>query len=110
MRKASLLLAIAAVLLAAPAAAKGPIPKAQAAARAEMRANKIEAAAVGAEVGDVDSFGRNVRFIGSMQSGTVTLTSDCTPSPEFPPGPDDECIVTSPAPGATSFNATDVGR
>jgi hypothetical protein len=110
MRPASLLLAIAATLLAAPAAARGPIPKAQAAARAELRAMKIEAAAVGAEVGDADSFGRNVRFIGTMQSGNVTLAPDCTPDPSFPPGPDDHCVATAPAPGVAPFNVADVGR
>ena len=111
MRTTPLLLATAFVLALAPAAqARKPVPKELAEARKEIRAMKAEAAAVGTEVGDADSFGRNVRFIGTMQSGVVTLASDCTPDPSSPPGPDDHCIVTNAAPASTAFSLPDVGR
>jgi hypothetical protein len=108
------LLFVATVLtlaLAPVAQAKKPISHEQAIAQKEMRAAKIEAAAAaGSEVGDPDSFGRNVHFIGLIQSGLVSLQSDCTPDPSAPPGPDDHCFVTHAAPAVTTFNATDVGR
>jgi hypothetical protein len=113
MRMPSLLFTTLSLSLAlAPAAqAKKPVNPELAIARQEMRAAKIEAAAAaGSEVGDADSFGRNVRFIGTMQSGQVTLASDCTPDPSAPPGPDDHCYVAAPAPLLTSFHATDVAR
>jgi hypothetical protein len=110
MRPIVTLLSAALVLALAPAAqAAGMNSKRLEAARAEIRAAKIELAAVGAEVGDPDSFGRNLRFIGTMQSGTVSLQADCTPDPTFPPGPTDACVVVAPAPGTTPFNAADVG-
>ena len=110
-RPTVLLAAAAAVLALAPAAqARKPIPKELTEARKEIRAMKLEAAAVGSEVGDPDSFGRNVRFIGTLQSGTVTLANDCTPDPSFPPGPDDHCQVLNAAPSSTAFTIPDVGR
>jgi hypothetical protein len=107
---APLLLATAVVLAIAPAVQARQPSAREVAARKEIRAEKIEATAAGTEVGDFDSFGRNVRFIGSMQSGTVSVQGDCTPDPSFPPGPDDRCITAAPAPGLTSINVTDVGR
>jgi len=110
MRIVPMLLVTAIALAFAPAAEAVKKPRGLAAARAEMRAARIEAAAVGAEVGDADSYGRNVRYIGTMQSGQVTLAPDCTPDPSFPPGPDDRCIVTATAPLTTPIAVADVGR
>ena len=110
MRTAPLLLATALVLAIAPAAEARKPSARQLAARQEIRMARIEAAAVGSEVGDPDSFGRNVRFIGVMQSGNVIVQGDCTFDPDFPLGPDDRCVVTNPAPGVTSINVTDIGR
>lgn len=110
MRMSPLLLATALVLATAPAAQARKPSARELAARQEIRAARVEAAAAGTEVGDFDSFGRNVRYIGTLQSGNVVVQADCTPDPSFPPGPDDRCIATSPAPAATSFNVTDVGR
>ena len=60
---------------------------------------------------DPDSFGRNVRFDGLMQSGTVSLQSDCTPLPGDPPlGPDDRCVALNSAPASTAFDLSDIGR
>jgi hypothetical protein len=110
MRTAPLLLATALVLAFAPAAqARKPSPR-EVAARKEIRAAKIELAAAADEVGDADSFGRNVRYIGTMQSATVTVTGDCTPDPENPPTPDFRCVATAPAPGLTVINEADVAR
>lgn len=111
MRTLPLVLAATAVLVLAPAAhARKPVPKELQVARQEMRALKLEAAAVGSEVGDPASFGRNVKFIGLMQSGSITIADDCTPDPSFPPGPDDHCVLKNAAPALTGFNFADIGR
>ena len=81
-------------------------------ARAEQRALAKQGAPTvsAADVGDADSFGRNVHFIGVGQTGVVAIEPDCTPDPSFPPGPDDRCAaIVSPA-VQTSIVATDVGR
>lgn len=52
------------------------------------------------DVGDADSFGRNVTYLGIAQTLNVLLTDDCSGSnPEF-----ERCIVNNPAPAPTSFN------
>lgn len=61
-----------------------------------------------AEVGDANSFGRNVKFIGMVQTGVLTIASDCTPDPAFPPGPNDQCVVPD-AGGFASFNYRNMG-
>lgn len=54
------------------------------------------------DVGDADSFGKNVIYLGLAQTLPVTLTDDCTGSdPTL-----ERCIVQNPAPGITSFNET----
>jgi hypothetical protein len=76
--------------------------------RSDLRA---KAAPTDAEVGDAESFGRNVRWIGLLQSGNVSLQPDCTPVPgDPPPGPDDRCVTLNPAPAVTSFDLPDIGR
>jgi hypothetical protein len=62
-----------------------------------------------AEVGDAGSFGRNVKFMGSVQTGALTIAADCTPDPAFPPGPNDQC-VTPDINGFTSFSFPDMGK
>jgi len=77
----------------------------------EMAALKSsELAPAVTETGDADSFGRNVKFIGLVSSGGITLASDCTPDPDFPPGPDDHCFVVNAAPAITNVTVTDAGR
>jgi len=52
------------------------------------------------EVGDADSFGKNVTWLGLAQTLPVTLADDCSGSdPAF-----ERCIVQQPAPLPTSFN------
>lgn len=60
-----------------------------------------------AEVGDANSFGRNMKFIGMVQTGVLSIAPDCTPDPAFPPGPNDQCVV--PVGGNASFNFTNMG-
>ncbi|SFN59466.1 hypothetical protein [Dokdonella immobilis] len=63
------------------------------------------------DVGDADSFGRNVTYIGLAQTGNVNLQSDCTPLPgDPPPGPDDRCITLGAAGTPTNFDERDIGR
>lgn len=53
-----------------------------------------------ADVGDADSFGRNVTYLGLAQTLPVYVTDDCT-------GADpalERCVVAAPAPGVTIFD------
>ena len=59
-------------------------------------------------VGDADSFGKRVVWIGLATTGGVILASDCTPDPQNPLGPNDRCVVLNA--GTTSFNFPDLGR
>jgi len=78
-------------------------------ARAEQKALAKQAAAPAADVGDPDSFGRNVHFIGVGQTGLVQLQPDCTPDPNNPPLPDDRCFVPQPPPATTVVQARNIG-
>jgi hypothetical protein len=65
-----------------------------------------------AEVGDVDSFGHNVQYMGA-KSGFITLSPACTPAPTpVPPATanDDQCFALAPAPALTNFDAEDILR
>jgi hypothetical protein len=63
------------------------------------------------DVGDADSFGRDVTYLGVAQSGSISIQSDCTPIPGDPPlGPDDRCITTAPSGSVTAFDERDIGR
>lgn len=76
--------------------------------RTDVRA---KAGPTDAEVGDAESFGRNVKWLGLLQAGFVSLQTDCTPIPgDPPPGPDDRCVTLNPAPATTSFDLPDIGR
>lgn len=76
-----------------------------------LSAPLLAAPPTAAEVGDADSFGRRVVWIGLATTGVVFLSSDCTPDPGNPLGPDDRCVVLNPAPLATTpFNYPDLGR
>lgn len=56
------------------------------------------------DVGDPDSFGRNVTYLGLAQTLSVTLVPDCTGSdPAI-----ERCIVQNAAPAATSFDESDL--
>ncbi|MEO8743499.1 MAG: hypothetical protein ABI365_09950 [Lysobacteraceae bacterium] len=63
------------------------------------------------QVGDPDTFGRNMIWDGVLSSGTITFANDCTPAPGDPPlGPDDRCVTMNPAPATTTFDLPDIGR
>jgi hypothetical protein len=62
------------------------------------------AAPTAEEVGDADSFGHDVIYLGSALTGSVQLLSDCTPDPSNPPPPNSRCIVTNAQPAQTSWN------
>jgi hypothetical protein len=52
------------------------------------------------EVGDAESFGRNVIYLGLAQTLPVTITDDCTGSdPTL-----ERCLIANAAPGVTTFN------
>jgi hypothetical protein len=55
------------------------------------------------DVGDADSFGRDVIYLGNAQTGNVTLQADCTPDPLNPLPPTDRCVALSPQPAPTSW-------
>jgi hypothetical protein len=59
-----------------------------------------------AAVGDADSFGRNVRWLGSLDT-QITLTADCS---GLPARAQDRCIVRAAAPAATAFDYSDLNR
>jgi hypothetical protein len=52
------------------------------------------------EVGDADSFGKNVTWLGLAQTLAVTIQDDCSGSDPTV----ERCIVQQPAPLATNFN------
>lgn len=77
-------------------------------------ASSIAAHAAGpaaADVGDADSFGRNMHFVGTAQSGSVTVTSDAANCPPPDPAfPDDRCLVANAAPAQTVATFNDLAR
>ncbi|MEO8161269.1 MAG: hypothetical protein ABI588_07600 [Arenimonas sp.] len=98
--------------LVAGAWAKGPAPKNDFSAfKKEMAQAKAEAApAATNDVGDADSFGKNVKYMGLMSTGVINLADDCTPDPSFPPGPEDHCFVVNAQPALTTFTVPDAAR
>jgi hypothetical protein len=108
-------LAMALVLAGAIPANAATEPDAELAqlARSEQRLSQLQMskAVSDADVGDADSFGRNVQYLGLAQTGFVSLQADCTPLPGDPPlGPDDRCVTLTPIPGTTTTAANDIGR
>lgn len=59
-----------------------------------------------ADVGDADSFGRNVQWLGSLDS-EIDLVSDCT---GLPARSQDRCTVLAAAPAQTSFDYSDLAH
>lgn len=118
MTRSTLFLAILASVLAAPALADDSFRSPavadslaagkMAATRADRAAKSgaVTAAAVTVEeVGDANSFGKPVKWLGLL-SGFVFLSDDCTPPAGEPADPN--CIVLNPAPATTVFNAVDL--
>ena len=63
-----------------------------------------------ATVGDADSFGRAVTYLGVATSGTVFLQTDCTPDPSNPLGPHDRCVTINASPAPTIWDFEDLGN
>jgi hypothetical protein len=56
------------------------------------------------EVGDADSCGRDVVYLGNAQTANVALQTDCTPDPMAPPPPPNgRCVVLNAQPATTTF-------
>jgi hypothetical protein len=73
----------------------------------------LKAAPSAADVGDAETFGHNVQYMGAA-SGFVTLATTC-PSPTPTPSPpatvnDNQCFALNPAPATTAFDAEDIAR
>ncbi|MFY2762777.1 hypothetical protein [Arenimonas sp. MALMAid1274] len=116
MSRNALFLALLATGLAATAQASDsfrspPTSESKAAGRlAAARADRLEkaggaavaAAPTVAEVGDADSFGKNLKWIG-LVSSFIQLSPDCTP-PVGEPG-DPNCVTLAPAGTTTVINA-----
>lgn len=80
-----------------------PVAPRRALATRAASSKPAAAAPIIEDVGDVDSFGRNVVWLGVTQ-GNLQLASAC-PSP---PEPGSHCQALAPAPAATVFNFTDI--
>jgi hypothetical protein len=104
-------LAAAVAVIASPAFAKAPTNPEYAQARKDLQAARIEAATPATTtVGDADSFGRYVKYIGLISTGFILVQSDCSPDATGPLGPEDHCVVTNPAPAITTIDIPDVAR
>lgn len=71
-----------------------------AAASSQGRDVLLKARPTDAEVGDAESFGREVRWLGLL-AGSVFLQPNCSPG-------DSGCVALNPAPAPTSFDVPDV--
>src|SRR5688572_15199426 len=94
-----------AALILAPALASAAPRDAGPEASADVPTRRTaKAGPVAADVGDADSFGRNVKWLG-VADMTVTLADDCT---GFDPA--SNCEVLAPGGGVTSFVFEDLGH
>jgi|SRR5690348_7361945 len=71
-----------------------------------MQANAAAPAVSDADVGDADSFGRNVVYAGILASSGVYLAEDCSPGGT----PLDNCVTVNPQPLGTSFDFEDMAH
>jgi hypothetical protein len=63
-----------------------------------------------ADVGEPDSFGKNVKFFGIAVSGLVILSTDCSEANVGILGPDDRCHLITDQNVVTGANYLDLGR
>jgi hypothetical protein len=68
-----------------------------------------------ADVGEPDSFGKNVKFLGTASSGTVYVYRSCDPAillaeAQVTLGADDRCLVNTVGGAQASATFTDLGR
>lgn len=74
---------------------------------AQGQARTTPALTLRTSVGDPDSFGRSVTYMGMIASASIDLKeSGCQPST----GPGDQCVTLNPQPQSTSFTFNDVGH
>lgn len=78
-----------------------PLPSSPTALRAAAPAGPAASPSAD-DVGDVDSFGRNLTWLG-LADGAIELSADCSSGA-------DHCQVLAPAPAATAFSFYDIGR
>lgn len=90
-------------LPAAHAAPRGPDVSADLPSPRPVRSATKATGPVDADVGDADSFGRSVKWLG-VADMAVTLADDCSSA-----GPDEACQALAPAGGLTSFAFEDLG-
>lgn len=96
-------------------AVSSDIPAGRSVQRLARKAGEVAAAKSGSsraaaptveDVGDVDSFGRDVIWLG-LTSAFINLSDTC---PIDPDNPDELCQVLAPAPAATAFNFQDAAH
>jgi hypothetical protein len=68
------------------------------------------AALSAADVGEPDSFGKNVKFFGFASSGIVIFTTDCSEANVGILGPDDRCHLITDQNVVTGANDINLGR
>ncbi|HEX6614318.1 MAG TPA: hypothetical protein VF022_10690 [Rhodanobacteraceae bacterium] len=71
-----------------------------------QQANPHAPAVSDADVGDADSFGRNVVYAGLLASSDVNLAEDCSPGGT----PLDNCVTVASQPLATAFDFEDLAH
>lgn len=98
------LLASTGALAKAPELERGPTASADIPLRTLSQAAKA-AGVTEADVGDADSFGRNLRWLG-LTDAQVELSNDCSPFTD----PSVGCQVLAPAGGLTSFSFENLGH
>ena len=90
------------------AASADLLPDSRRRAQSMTARDAVAAKAVSDEdVGDADSFGRNLKWLGVNQMN-IRLDPAACPAPD--PASDSACTVLLPAPAATSFDFQDVAR
>ena len=74
--------------------------------KAVAKGDPVISAVTEDEVGDVGSFGRNMKWLGLTQTQQVSLRSDCTGTDPLL----ERCITLNPQPAVTSFDQRDLAQ
>lgn len=91
------------------------IRKEMAAVRAEQK-DPVNALLTASDVGEPDSFGKNVKFLGTARTGVVYVYRSCDPTILFDEldgltlGPDDRCMAHTVGAGTVTGTFDDLGR
>jgi hypothetical protein len=97
-------LLLATLLLAAPLVSAAPRHAGPEASADVPTRHAAKGGPSDAEVGDADSFGRNVKWLG-VADMNVTLVDDCSGT-----DPESRCQVLAPGAGVTAFEFEDIGH